>query len=250
MEQNEQKFTSKQAEIIGNFALYSGIVGQQTVTVSTHDLSLLVAMALRAEPAEGSLKASQDILADKETLIGELKKDVKAAEAHSEKLDEARKHESKERGKALGAAVFWRDAIGDIHKALGGNDAVDVDGLADNEFVERLVDVVKSRSAALNGYRDEANKITRESHALNWRSAYFELLKTVGLSFVDVDTTHDCHKVIKQARKLYQMEGRRDGTVSASLMKVYDHAFSDGATIDTVKGMVQAEVSAMLPEVI
>lgn len=281
MEQNEQKFTSKQAEIIGNFALYSGIVGQQTVTVSTQDLSLLVAMALRAEPAEGSLKASQYIVADKEKLIGELKKDVKAAEAYSEKLDGLRKAEGAEKGKALDAAVYWRDAIGDIHKALGGNDVVDVDGLDDGEFVECLVEAVKQSREKVASKRDDSIKLfndrllstlgiqdgfttegmlqiartikyhsdEHEKGNNNWRAAYVELMKTIGLSFVTLHDVGDCAKVVNQARKLYQMEGRRDGTVSASLMRVHDHAFRADSTIESVRNVVHGEVNAVLPEV-
>lgn len=100
------KFTSKEAEIIGNFAMYSSRTGQQTVTVATEDLVMLVALALRAEPAEGALKASQDIVADKETLIGELKKDVMNAESHIEALSKRVAEERKWKDKALTDATF------------------------------------------------------------------------------------------------------------------------------------------------
>lgn len=57
------------------------------------------------------------------------------------------------------AAVFWYDAFKDVHMALGGNDAVNVAGADDSDFVNAIVEAVKESVLQANSKRNDSHKI-------------------------------------------------------------------------------------------
>lgn len=90
------------------------------------------------------------------------RKEVLSAEANnrelSEQLDLANR-KAQQLTNLKEAAAFWYDAFKDVHMAIGGDDAVNVAGVDDNEFVSKIIEAVNECVSQANSKRNDSHKI-------------------------------------------------------------------------------------------